>query len=224
MHVTFTVKSGRKDAELEALFQRERSRIERRLEGTPPDSVTLHAEGSLNPHLKECYFTLALALPSARMAAHGVGATLLAALRDASRELLRELVRHRAQLARTSSVKAAFRAAVERDGFAAFDALEKPDHEDPRVEIERTLPQLMRFLRAELKRHGLWERRPAYRLDVRELADEAVLAALQRRASKPESLTFSRFLIGCAYDVVLEVEDAARMGPLDPPQRCRRVG
>lgn len=211
MHVTFTVKSGRKDPALEALFSRVRMRIERRLEGTPSDSVTLHAEGSLNPHLKECYFTLALALPSTRMASHGVGATLAAALRDATRELVRELDRHRSQLARSSSTRAAFRAAVERDGFSAFDALDKPVVEDPRAEIEQALPQLMRFLRAELKRHGLWERRPAYRLDVRELADEAVLSALQQRASKPESLTFSRFLIGCAYDVVLGVEDRARL-------------
>ncbi|MBL8767296.1 MAG: hypothetical protein JNL94_08030 [Planctomycetes bacterium] len=144
------------------------------------------------------------------MAAHGVGATLAAALRDATRELVREIDRHRSHLARSSSTRAAFRAAVERDGFAAFDAFERPTTEDPRVEIEKSLPQLMRFLRAELKRHGLWERRPSYRVDVRELADEAVLAALQQRASKPESLPFSRFLIGCAYDVVLGVEDRAR--------------
>lgn len=211
MHVTFTVKSGRKDAELEALFARELARIERRLESTPADSITLHAEGSLNPHVKECYFTLALALPSTRLAAHGVGPSLAAALRDATRELVRELDRHRSHLARSSSTRAAFRAAVERDGFGAFEALDRPELEDPQAEIEKSLPQLLRFLRAELKRHGLWERRPAYRLDVRELADEAVLAALQQRASKPPTLSFSRFLIGCAYDVVIGVEDRGRM-------------
>lgn len=95
MHVTLNVKHGRRDENLEELFERERQRIVSRLGDEPLERVSLHAELEVSTHRKEGFASLTLDLPSGALNAHSRGRSHLAALRSAVEALLVELTRHR---------------------------------------------------------------------------------------------------------------------------------
>lgn len=95
MHVTLNVKHGRRDENLEELFERERQRIVARLKDEPLDRVSLHAELEFSTHRKEGFASLTLDLPSGALNAHARGRSHLQALRGAVEALLVELTRHR---------------------------------------------------------------------------------------------------------------------------------
>lgn len=216
MHVTFNVKHARRESGLQELLERERLRIERRLAGISLDAVALHIEVENNPHLRESYASVTLAMPSVSLNAHGVGSNLPAALKDAVDELLIELLRHRRRHRRDQRGRQAQRISDAADVEHLFDLVES--NGDCEQAIRRTQRELHQFVRRELARHSMvFDDLASGQLEVAEIVEEAILLALSRRNVCPDDVPFDRFLITCAYDVLVREEEMLRIRAAEEP-------
>jgi len=206
MHVTLTVKHARRDENLEQLFEKERERIVRRLARVPLDLVSLHCAVDLNPHRKEGYASLTLDLPDGQLNARGVGKNVLMALRQATEALLTELDRHRQDRRRNKRSRREFRTSLEQAVDASLDHAETK--EETSEIIRDTLPELREFVGKELSRHRkVLPLIDTSHIEVEEVIEESILQALSRRSEKPSDVPLDRWLITCAYDVVVREEE-----------------
>ena len=121
------------------------------------------------------------------------------ALRHTTDALLSEIMRHRGQKRRLR----------ERLRFADVgDETETLDRERRSRVIRRTMAELHRFVRIELLRHRELLARPELeRLEVADIVEEAILRALATVDERPSDVPFDRWLLSCAYDVLVEREE-----------------
>ncbi len=214
MHSTLTVKHGHKDAELAALFERECARVEKRIANEPPDAVALSCVLDRNPHCQEAYASLTLRMSGCTLNAHGVGPVLQTALRDATDELLVELDRWRRHVRESERANSTRRMTGGFDADLRVERVVRDDgHDDALEPVLRTaLPELHRFVKKELDRHrAVLDRPELVAIDAADVVEEALLTALSSRASKPAEVPFDRWLLSCAYDVI--VREEGRMRP-----------
>lgn len=229
LHVTLTVKHGRKDENLERVFERARARIVARLTDEPLSSCALHAEVDLSAHRKEGYATLTLDLPSGAIAAHGKGRNHLIALRAAADALLNELARKREKRREREREAGSIRTRADEVNGVTRD-LER-DLVDPveRERIASVLPELVEFARKEIARHEAeLSLADEPRVDAEDVADDALLRALATRAQCPADVPFDRYVFGCAFDVIIEEAERrrtlAREGSLESDAPVSRNG
>lgn len=211
LHVTLTVKHGKKDENLERLFERQKTRIVARLAGEVLASCSLHAEVDLSAHRREGYATLTLDMPSGAIAAHGKGRNHLAALRHATESLLEELAKHREKRRERAREASTIRPVSEH--CRAVDVSVDPNVVDAteRDSITHVLPELVAFAKKEIARHeielALTDEVP---IDAEDVADEALLKALATRADCPVDVPFDRYVFGCAFDVIVAEAERRR--------------
>lgn len=209
MHVTLNVKHADRSTDLEQLFQREQERITRRLGRTSLELVSIHCEVDRNTHQREAYASLTLNLPSGILNARGEGVNMLSALRHATDALLVELERHRHHARREQ------RSVV--NSMAGSDALDAGAGEradDRSHTIRRTLGELHGFVRRELSRHREVLGRPDLAdVEVADVVEEAVLRALVTAGKRAGEVPFDRWLLSCAYDVVVDTEEELARRP-----------
>jgi RNA polymerase sigma factor (sigma-70 family) len=212
LHVTLNVKHGPKDEHLERLLEREKQRIVTRLGGELLERAALHCEVDRNVHRKEGYASLTLDLPSGSLNAHGKGRSHLVALRHAADALIAEIKKRR-ELRRESRRDASLRHVDLADLAPATSgngAVTDASSFDPEVEqaIAATLPEVESFVERELARHSeLFGAVDGPRIDVSDVVEEALLRAVATRGGKPADVPFDRYLISCAYDVLVAEEE-----------------
>ncbi len=215
MHATMTVKHGRRDAELDRLFDRERERIERRLSHDSADAAVLHGVLDRNPHCQEAYASLTLRLGARTLNAHGVGPALAPALRDAADELLVEFDRWRRHVRANERANASRRVTESFESAELFDEWIGSPAADRGIDLDasvrRVLPELRRFVAKELARHVAVLDRPEFaQIEAADVVEEALVAALVSIESKPDDVPFDRWLFGFAYDALVREEERAR--------------
>ncbi len=171
-----------KTAELDALIQRSRQKLEQVLKFFAPELMQLHGRLARNSSREGVHCSLNLRLPTGQFASDAIAATAQSALREARADLLEQLKKHKEKLRLESRPR---RPSRELPSEAA--PVPRPAHL-PAPDLSRYIGAHLTDLRRFIERQIHWREtigalRPG-EMDAREVLDEAIALGL----SDPERL------------------------------------
>jgi ribosome-associated translation inhibitor RaiA len=189
-------------------FHREAAKLRKHVIDFKPELVDLH--GTLVTLPRGLGFTahMRIHLPTGTLSAEGRGYTRVAAWTDAVQELEVRLGRHKARL---SGARGRRRRRLDREQRwdVAGVAHENNGH-GVRTSIQAGYPELLDFLRTEVRLHERKGNLPRGFVDPVELAGVVAVRALKEAKDKPADLSYEHWFFKMAYEQVLEATDEAR--------------
>jgi ribosome-associated translation inhibitor RaiA len=189
-------------------FHREAAKLQKHVADFRPDLVDLWGSIMTLPRQQGFAAHMRLHLPTGTLTAEGRGYSRFTAWNDAVNELENRLERHKARLQAPRSGRERRRRDQQRwhelihetteNGFAVANA------------IQVGYPDLVEFIRTEVRLHEQKKNLPRRTVDPTELADEVAMIVLKGTQRKPADLSFEHWFFKVAYEQVMNAVDEAR--------------
>jgi len=188
-------------------FHREAYKLRKHLVEFNPDLVELWGTIATLPRSTGFTAVVRIHLPTGTLIAEGRGYARVAAWSDAFKDLETRLARHKARLHRSQDRRRRQRG-DERWGDLAEAPV--PNGHAVRTSIQAGYPELLEFIRTEVRLHEKKGNLPRSFADPTELADAVAMIVLKEVESKPDDLSYEHWFFKVAYEQVLEAIDEAR--------------
>jgi ribosome-associated translation inhibitor RaiA len=188
-------------------FHREVFKLRKHLADFNPDLVELWGTIATLPRNSGFTAHVRVHLPTGTLTSEGRGYTRFAAWNDAVKELESRLERHKSRLCRSQH-----RRKHRRDDQRWDDLGNEPvpNGHAVRSSIQAGFPELLEFIRTEIRMHEKKGNLPRGHVDPVELADAVAMIVLKEVDNKPADLSYEHWFFKVAYEQVLEAIDEAR--------------